>query len=618
MGDDPLARLRSALGDRVTTSGSDKFMARCPSHDDSTASLCISRGTTHPVVLTCQAGCTTAAVVEALGLTLVDLMAPTTKATARVVERYDYTDADGTLLYQVERNDPKDFRQRRPDGRGGWHHSLGNVQRVPYHLAPLAQARPARVFVVEGERDVHTLAALGVPATTNSGGAGKWTATHAQALANCDVQQVCILSDNDDPGRKHAEQVAALCTATGIEARIVALPGLPIKGDVSDWLHGVGTKEQLLALAEAAPVWTPTATTASTMRRTLPTRTPAELAAMAVATTEYLCPYVVKGTMTEFTARAKGGKTSLLAYFVGCVVYGVECLGQPTIQTSVVWLTEERPATFRAALARARLLDAPRLHVVSKWDVPASTSWPEVVQAAIHTCEDTASTLLIVDTLSAWAGQTGDRENNSGDALEALEPLQRAAAAGLAVVVVRHDRKGGGAVGEAGRGSSAYAGAVDTLLHLGKPEGAGNPNRRKLDAISRFDGVPESVVVERTIPDYLSPSPTGSRFEKNQYRVLGAPGTLALDAAEAAILDTLMPGTVRTEAEITEAHPTITKATIARALRTLYPSQLDRDGAGKKGSPFIYSRKAEVSFLTSNPIGTSKEKFTEDAADGIF
>ena len=38
----------------------------------------------------------------------------------KIVAVYDYRDADGTLLYQVVRYEPKTFRQRRPDGNGGW------------------------------------------------------------------------------------------------------------------------------------------------------------------------------------------------------------------------------------------------------------------------------------------------------------------------------------------------------------------------------------------------------------------------------------------------------------------------------------------------------------------
>jgi hypothetical protein len=39
---------------------------------------------------------------------------------AKIVATYDYTDASGNLLFQVCRFEPKDFRQRQPDGNGGW------------------------------------------------------------------------------------------------------------------------------------------------------------------------------------------------------------------------------------------------------------------------------------------------------------------------------------------------------------------------------------------------------------------------------------------------------------------------------------------------------------------
>src|SRR5436190_1586116 len=74
--------------------------------------------------------------------------------------------------------------------------------------------------------------------------------------------------------------------------------------------------------------------------------------------------------------------------------------------------------------------------------------------------------LLVVDTLPQWAGLRGDSENSSGAALEAIEPLQRATAAGVGVVLVRHDRKGSGEVGESARGSTAFGGAVDVILQL--------------------------------------------------------------------------------------------------------------------------------------------------------
>ncbi len=262
---DPLNVLRTALGDRVTNDHGDWFKARCPAHDDHAPSLDVSRGDKQPVVWHCHAGCTPEAVIEAAGLTMASLMAPasttTTKKTLPAVKRYDYTDADGTLVYQVERRDPKEFRQRRPNGCGGWVYNLEGVQPVPYHLRQLAEDQPATVFVVEGEKDADSLAATGLMSTTNSGGAGRWTDSHTRAISSCGVREVIIIPDADNPGRRHGIAVATSVAAVGLTAKIVELPNVSEKGDVSEWLAGGGTKEELLALAEAAPVWTPTPAT---------------------------------------------------------------------------------------------------------------------------------------------------------------------------------------------------------------------------------------------------------------------------------------------------------------------------------------------------------------------
>lgn len=202
--------------------------------------------------------------------------APTGKSRGRIVATYDYRDASGTLLYQVCRMEPKDFRQRRPDpaapGPDAWLWNLDGVSRVPYRLpellasagndpataasptAPTATAPP--VFIVEGEKDADRLASLSPPlvATTNAGGAGKWSDAFSYHLRG---RAVVILPDNDDPGRKHAEDVAQSLRGIAASIRVVLLPNLAPKGDVSDWLVAGGTRDVLLALVAAAPEWTP-------------------------------------------------------------------------------------------------------------------------------------------------------------------------------------------------------------------------------------------------------------------------------------------------------------------------------------------------------------------------
>jgi hypothetical protein len=173
-----------------------------------------------------------------------------------IIATYDYRDEAGKTLIPVVRYDPKDFRQRRPKPNGAWDWKVNGARVVPYRLPELLAApTDAIVFVVEGEKDVDNLAKLGLVATCNAGGAGKWKAEHASFLRG---RRVVALADNDESGRNHAQQVARSLQGIAESVRIVELPGLADKGDVSDWLAAGGTKYELARLAEEAPVWTPT------------------------------------------------------------------------------------------------------------------------------------------------------------------------------------------------------------------------------------------------------------------------------------------------------------------------------------------------------------------------
>jgi putative DNA primase/helicase len=170
---------------------------------------------------------------------------------------YDYLDEAGQLLFQAVRMDPKDFRQRRPNGNGGWIWNLKGVRTVLYRLPQLLKRAAETVFICEGEKDVHSLEALGLLATCNPMGAGKWRAEYSETLRG---RSVVILPDNDGPGRKHAAAVAAALLRVGCEVRIVAVPE---RKDVSEWLGKGGTLEALQTLlsgqmaltAEALVAW---------------------------------------------------------------------------------------------------------------------------------------------------------------------------------------------------------------------------------------------------------------------------------------------------------------------------------------------------------------------------
>ena len=186
---------------------------------------------------------------------------------------YDYHDESGAVLFKVGRfkyrkpdgsfvlkegKHKKSFRQKRPDPDrpGQWIDNVDGVRLVPYKLPELIEAISNEHFivVVEGEAKANLLWSWNVPATCNAMGAGKWRSEHSGFLHGADV---VILPDNDQPGRDHAELVAASLQGIAKSVRVLELPGLEPKEDIVDWAKHDGTVEQLhdLIRREAKP-WT--------------------------------------------------------------------------------------------------------------------------------------------------------------------------------------------------------------------------------------------------------------------------------------------------------------------------------------------------------------------------
>jgi 5S rRNA maturation endonuclease (ribonuclease M5) len=160
----------------------------------------------------------------------------------RIVATYDYTDENGVLLYQTVRYLPKDFKQRRPDGRGDWIWNLKGVRLVLYRLPAVIAARI--VFVAEGEKDANSLIELGVVATTNVGGALKWRDEYSESLRG---KEVFVIPDADEKGRQHAADVMRSLAGVAASIKLIELPGAK---DAAEWIGKGGTLEALVALAE--------------------------------------------------------------------------------------------------------------------------------------------------------------------------------------------------------------------------------------------------------------------------------------------------------------------------------------------------------------------------------
>lgn len=170
---------------------------------------------------------------------------------------YDYTDENGNLLYQVVRKIGKKFIQRRPSpsGNGQWQWGLGHAKLVPYRLSKIVSAEV--VGIAEGEKDVAALERAGWVATCNNGGAGNFKPELAPWFIG---KHVAIFPDNDEAGRKHAQLVARLLHPVAASVRIVEMPGLKLKGDVSDFLSMPDLENPTGELADLyadAQDWTP-------------------------------------------------------------------------------------------------------------------------------------------------------------------------------------------------------------------------------------------------------------------------------------------------------------------------------------------------------------------------
>ena len=120
----------------------------------------------------------------------------------KIVATYNYTDETGKLLFQCVRQEPKDFKQRRPDDNGGWIWNMQGVRRVLYRLPDVIAAQT--VVITEGEKDADNLAKLGFTATTNPLGAKKWRGEFSEVLRGKDV---IIFGDDDKDGREHVKRV---------------------------------------------------------------------------------------------------------------------------------------------------------------------------------------------------------------------------------------------------------------------------------------------------------------------------------------------------------------------------------------------------------------------------
>jgi 5S rRNA maturation endonuclease (ribonuclease M5)/archaellum biogenesis ATPase FlaH len=445
--DDVLSRLQG-----VKRNGSG-WLARCPAHEDHNPSLSVNEGEGGRVLLKCFAGCEYRAILAALGLEASTPESAEETPSAwtdrdrvrhEVTERYRYVDEAGQVLFIVCRTVDKQFPAWNPKLRR-WR--LGDARRVLYRLPQIMAAVKAGspVFVVEGEKDCHSLERLGFAATTSPGGAGrgKWKDAYSDSLTGA---RVVILPDNDEPGRAHAAAVAASLRRKGIARAILDVASHMQPGaDVSDAIAQGMTAEYLAAAAEEA-----LAAEAKAPAGCGPGPVVVCMADVAAQAVRWLWPLRIPFGMLTLIAGDPGLGKSFLALHLAasCSQIGTRWPdGYPTLgPLSTVLLTAEDALAYTV---RPRLdtlgADVSRIHALTSCQDETGKLYPFALAQDLallrEAVDRTSAQLVIVDPLNAYL--TGVDSHVAAEVRFVLAELSRVAdETGAAVVVIHHLNKG--------------------------------------------------------------------------------------------------------------------------------------------------------------------------------
>jgi len=406
----------------------------------------------------------------------------------QIVATYAYQDASGAVLYRKIRYEPKSFSFQHPASDGGWANGLNGTAHLLYRLPELI-AEPTRVaWVVEGERDVETLVGAGLLATTTDG-LRTWRAEDAEHFRGRPL--AVVLPDNDAVGLEHAERIAASLHAVGCPVVVLELPGLPPKGDVSDFME-THTVDVLKALAHAAPRWTPTGS--SPLPETAVSSNSRVSGAVRLSEVQ---PEAVdwlwfgrlgRGKLTLIDGDPGLGKSLLTLDVSARLTMGAAWPdGLPCpISGSVLLMGAEdgladtvRPRLDAAGADAHRVYALPTVGTAGSEHLP---SIPDDIPAIESELVATGAVLLVVDPLMAFLGSDVNSHRDQ-DVRRALAPLAAMAERlGVAVLVVRHlNKSSGGPAIYRGGGSIGLAGAARVVLAVGAdPE---DESRRILAAV---------------------------------------------------------------------------------------------------------------------------------------
>ena len=388
---------------------------------------------------------------------------------------YEYYNADGELGYQILRYEPKTFRQRRPDGKGGWLNSVKDVEPLPYNLMGIMQNPDAPIFIVEGEKAADALIKIGFVATTNSGGAGNFKPELADYF---DGRNVVILPDNDNAGEAHADKVKRTLWGRASKIKVVSLSGLPPKGDVVDWLaqgNDAATLGEAVAKASAVTEQDISAPEPDALPEMVADADGAEIVPFEVMTTNQLkamppVTWAVDGLVTlhGFTVMygaPASGKSFLAIDMALSIANGLAWQNRAVRRGSVLYIAGEGVGGM-----------GKRVKAWEAWHGKHDTSNLYVLPTAVNFRDEAdiarlkmtidsigeQFTMVVVDTVAR--ALLGGEENSATDMglfVDACDQIK--AHTGSALLAVHHAGKDSA---KGMRGSSSLLGGVDAAMSI--------------------------------------------------------------------------------------------------------------------------------------------------------
>lgn len=558
------AILRKLQGVRREGKG---WKALCPAHADKNPSLSIDQRE-GKILVHCHAGCSQEAVCAALGIEARELFLDAGEGKAKAVAEYPYTDEHGALLFQVVRLVPKSFRQRRPDGHGGWHWNLNGVRRVLFRL-PEVRAEKS-LLICEGERDCETAHKWGLVATTNPGGAGKWRDEYSESLRG---KRVAIISDADEPGRKHAQQVAESLHLRAESVKVLELPGAK---DLSAWVESGGKREALLELIRNAPEWThPKAGNAGGFKLTRLSdllNEPEETIAWLLA------DKLPAGGISVLSAKPKVGKSTFARCLSLAVATGEPFLDCATTKGPVIYLAlEEKRGEVRRHFSDLGATGEEEIYI------HAASAPQEAVLELCEVAKQMHPVLIVVDPLFKFVRIRDEKAY--AEVCNAIEPLLTLARESGAHVLLSHHsgKMERSDATDSILGSTAIFGGVDTAIILKKAD-----RYRTVQSCQRY-GTDWPELVLNFDPAERSLSLGAERSEAEAGRIGEAIATYLAGCDE-----------LQTRVQI-EAHVEGKTKHKRAALKALCASgRVSESGAGAKGDPLRYTLNPSANSQVGN------------------